>query len=238
MIYKFNKLSFIFLCIIPLVSCSTTNDNELSDEDAELLKESVSVVLKEPIPAIAFIYQVSSWDDWKKKFDDDEEARAERGMETLGILVSTEDPEKVTVFIRTQGHDEPVTYTTSDEMQRQMVSYGVIGDPELFFFDIVEMPARKFPQKYRFMISHDVKDYEAWKQKFDEHNPDRLEAGLEVTGIARGYENPENVSVMFAFDNMDEAKLFAESEELKNSMEEAGVLGDPLIYWLAVPPAE
>jgi len=238
MIYKFNKLSFFLLSIIILASCGTTNDNESRDEDAALLKESASVVLKDPITAIAFVYKVSSWEEWKEKFDDDKEARADRGMETLGILVSTENSKEVTVFIRTLGHEESVTYTTSDEMQRQMVSYGVIGDPELFFFDIVEMPEREFPQKYRFMISHDVKDYEFWKQKFDEHNPDRLEAGLEVAGIARGYENPDNVSVMFAFDDMDEARLFAESEELKSSMEVAGVVGDPVIYWLSVPPEQ
>lgn len=43
---------------------------------------------------------------------------------------------------------------------------------------------------------------------------------------------PNHICVLQEYDTLDNAKKFAESEDLKKAMQEAGVIGTPMIVYL------
>ena len=76
----------------------------------------------------------------------------------------------------------------------------------------------------QFIGIHEVKDYDHWKEKFDEDNSRREEAGMRTVSVTRGHANANEVCVIFDVDNAEVAQAFANSPELKEKMEAAGVL--------------
>jgi heme-degrading monooxygenase HmoA len=82
------------------------------------------------------------------------------------------------------------------------------------------------------LIKHKVKDYLAWKKVFD---------GLINTRKARGEKSyqilhPENEAndllAIFEWDDLENAKKFTNSSELKEAMGNAGVMEQPEVYFL------
>ena len=81
-------------------------------------------------------------------------------------------------------------------------------------------------------VIHEVADYASWKIGFDEHEPARLENGLHTIGVARNSENANEIHLSFFIDDIEKAKTFAQSEDLKAKMEELGVQGPPTMHYL------
>lgn len=231
-------MKYISICILIgflFFSCGSPESEEAATEETTM-EEAENTTEEEPTPAVAVMHAVESWQEWKKHYDADKDSRQEMGMETLGIFVSPEDQNYVTVFIKTPNHEKAKEFSNSAELKETMEKAGVLEEPRMLYMDIIRMPTRDYDQKYRMMVTHEVEDYEKWKEVFDQHAPERREAGLELIGIGRNHDNPDEISVMLAFDDMDSARLFAESQDLKEAMDEAGVIGSPTIYWYEVAP--
>jgi quinol monooxygenase YgiN len=80
------------------------------------------------------------------------------------------------------------------------------------------------------LIIHEVKDYDYWKQVFDNAADIRKAAG-ELTYQVLKYENDPNKIVHFsAWTSIDAAKEFFESPELVKIRAEAGVKSPEFIY--------
>ena len=82
------------------------------------------------------------------------------------------------------------------------------------------------------LVHHKVKDYSQWKHGYESHRPKRAEAGLAEKYILRDADDPNDVTVLFDADNLDKAKRFAESADLRQTMEKYGVAGKPEIHYL------
>jgi hypothetical protein len=82
------------------------------------------------------------------------------------------------------------------------------------------------------IVHHTVKDYAAWKPAYDKHATVRKAAGLSHDHVLQAVDNPNAVTIVMDFSNFDNAKKFAESEDLKTVMKAAGVVGAPSIHLL------
>lgn len=82
------------------------------------------------------------------------------------------------------------------------------------------------------LIRHSVKDYEKWKALFDEHQTTRKKSGSKGGHLYRNAQNPNEILVIFEWDSLDNARKFAESADLHEVMEKAGVIGKPDVYFL------
>ena len=81
-------------------------------------------------------------------------------------------------------------------------------------------------------VNHEVNDWATWKAAYDEHKQMRDEAGLEELDILVDIDNPNDVMVVSRSKDHESAASFADSEDLKTVMENAGVAGPPNItYW-------
>lgn len=81
-------------------------------------------------------------------------------------------------------------------------------------------------------VRHEVQDYAAWKQAFDEHAPMRREMGSKGGYILRNADDPNELIVMMEVEDLDKARAFAASDELRQAMERAGVADQPDIYFM------
>lgn len=82
------------------------------------------------------------------------------------------------------------------------------------------------------LIRHQVKDFATWKAGFDLHAPKRLEAGLTDKYVLRGAQRPNEVIVMLEAQDLQRAEAFAESADLRETMQRFGVSDRPDVYFL------
>ena len=80
------------------------------------------------------------------------------------------------------------------------------------------------------LIIHEVKDYQVWKEIFDNAATIRKEAG-EISYQLLKYENRDNKIVHFSvWNSLDNARAFFESPRLVQIRKDAGVKSPDFIY--------
>ena len=77
-----------------------------------------------------------------------------------------------------------------------------------------------------------VKDYDKWKQVFDEHGKVRKNKGSKGAMIYRDSNDPKQLVIITEWENLETAKNFSMSEDLKITMKKAGVIGLPELHYL------
>ncbi len=81
-------------------------------------------------------------------------------------------------------------------------------------------------------VRHKVKDFAKWKTIFDEHSTTRKASGSKGARLFRNAENPNETVIIFEWDSLEKARKFARSEDLKKTMQRAGVIDKPDVYFL------
>jgi hypothetical protein len=92
---------------------------------------------------------------------------------------------------------------------------------------------RRFLMTNYMLVRHKVKDFTSWKRVYDGHLPKRNEAGLTERILLRGLENSNEVIILFETKDIVRARKFAESTDLKETMEKGGVIDKPDIYFVS-----
>jgi hypothetical protein len=72
-------------------------------------------------------------------------------------------------------------------------------------------------------VLHRVADYDAWRRVYDSVADVQEQGGVANQAVFRSEGDPNNVLVMHAFGNSQEAHSFFESPELRQAMQDAGV---------------
>ena len=81
------------------------------------------------------------------------------------------------------------------------------------------------------LIRHTVQDYSDWKAVFDEQEDLRRANGSQGGRLFRSTESGE-VLVLLEWDDLERARLFADSDDLREAMARAGVTDRPDIWFL------
>ena len=81
-------------------------------------------------------------------------------------------------------------------------------------------------------VKHKVKDYSAWKNVFDGFIETRKASGEKKYRIFHPDNDPNSLFAIFEWDNLENAHKFAGSTELKDAMQNAGVIEQPEVYFL------
>jgi hypothetical protein len=82
------------------------------------------------------------------------------------------------------------------------------------------------------LVRHKVADYERWKLAFDAHSVTRQANGSRGGQLFRDAADPNELVVLLEWDVLENARQFAQSEELREVMQRAGVVDRPDIYFL------
>ena len=82
------------------------------------------------------------------------------------------------------------------------------------------------------LVRHKVKDFKAWKVGYDAHQPARQAAGLTEQHLLKSSADPNEVVMLFEAKDLARAQAFAASDDLRQKMQEVGVVDRPDIYFL------
>ena len=82
------------------------------------------------------------------------------------------------------------------------------------------------------LVIHRVEDYSKWKPIYDEDGATRKAKGSKGLFVFHNANDPNHIVVMSEWENLEKAKNFAESEDLINTMQKAGVVGRPAVFYL------
>lgn len=82
------------------------------------------------------------------------------------------------------------------------------------------------------LIDHTVENYEEWKPYFDDHGTTRAESGCKGGRLFHKEGEPNEIVVMFEWDSLENAHEFAASDDLRETMDEAGVVSEPDLHFL------
>jgi heme-degrading monooxygenase HmoA len=82
------------------------------------------------------------------------------------------------------------------------------------------------------MIRHKVAEYTRWKEAFDAHHTARKHAGETGCRLYQNVEDPREVIIFSDWDSLEQARTFMTSEEVRKTMQQAGVVGAPEIQFV------
>jgi hypothetical protein len=82
------------------------------------------------------------------------------------------------------------------------------------------------------LVRHKVENFDTWKSAYDSHHTARAVAGLKEVHLLRNQSDPNDIVILFEAHDMEKARAFASSHDLRQVMKEAGVRGTPEILEL------
>jgi hypothetical protein len=82
------------------------------------------------------------------------------------------------------------------------------------------------------IVRHRVKDFATWKKAFDAHANAQKSAGLTNPRVFRSADDRNETVILFDAQDLVKARQFASSPDLKSTMQAAGVMDQPSIFFL------
>jgi hypothetical protein len=74
---------------------------------------------------------------------------------------------------------------------------------------------------------HKVEDYDAWRPVYDADKGARESAGIKDAGVYRSLQDPNDLYILMEVSDVAAFQKFGESPELRQKMQEGGVIGQP-----------
>lgn len=219
-----------------LFSCNSGGEKK-ADEPA---KDTTAVTTPEPPAApvkpaniMIVIHKVSNFTKWLPSYESHDSLRLANGLHSAMLARGTKDTNMVMVVVRMDDAAKAKEFAASPGLKDAMKKSGVIGAPTISYLDMQRLDTT-VTEVSRVLISHKVKDWDAWLKIFDADKPNRMAAGL--TDRALGYSVGDNhsVTIALAVSDMKKADDFSKSPELKKKMEEGGVEGPPTFFYYTV----
>ena len=218
---------------ITQVGCTGDEAQPEEADMAEAVEDAQMEVQPQMPPSFVYIqHGVADFDAWLPVYDAFGDERDAAGVVAMWVYRDLDDPSIVHALHGASDVAALEAFTQMPELASGMQEAGVVGEPRFDFMNIVTetIPEAPIASEYNILVKHEVADWDAWKEAYDGHAEARAAAGLTSRGIARDAENPNVVYINFAASDLDGARAFLGSEDLKSTMEAAGVVGEPEIY--------
>jgi len=82
------------------------------------------------------------------------------------------------------------------------------------------------------LVRHKIADYAKWKPVFDGHASMQKAAGITSGRLFHSADDASEIVILFEVQDIERAREFTQSEDLKKAMEQSGVVDMPDIYLL------
>jgi hypothetical protein len=82
------------------------------------------------------------------------------------------------------------------------------------------------------LVRHKAAAFSTWKAACDAHLPARQKAGLNEKHLLRNIDTPNEVILFFDAEDVQRAREFGSSSDLREAMQKAEVVDKPDVYFL------
>jgi quinol monooxygenase YgiN len=86
------------------------------------------------------------------------------------------------------------------------------------------------------LVRFKVQEYARWRAVFDENAPTRAAQGMGNGHVFRNSSDPNEIIIVLEVTDLQKARAFVESPELKQAQQRGGVIPPPSITWLNEEP--
>jgi len=187
--------------------------------------------LANPYKAMMVRHGVSNYDTFKTVFIAHDSMRMANGIKVLAYGRGIDEPNTIIVLNEISDLQKAKDFGASADLKNAMMKAGATTAPMIDFMTVIRDDTSKISTMDRIMVSHHVKDFDAWLKVYDaEGKAKRAENGLVDRGMGRGIDDPNMVYLLFAVTDAAKAKARSESEELKKLMTDAGVDSAPAFF--------
>ena len=181
-------------------------------------------------PVALYKFSVPDYAKWRIGYDKHDSVRQSYGLTNLAVLRGTENPNMILVVLKAADVQKAKTFSALPELRELMKKAGISGAPDISYFNFIRLDSSKSDFKDRMIITHRVKDFDAWLKVYDaEGKTTRAAEGLMDRSLGRNVDDPNMVRISFTVTDMAKAKAAINSEEKKKLMMSAGVEGMPKI---------
>ena len=238
---KFKKAlkPLLLLGLIAAISSCNSNSSTKNDVPANTADTTTTSASTAPTPPAAPEFQpftiaeithtVKDYAKWRPMFDTDSNNRKANGLETIVVGREIEHPNNIMTAYTVSDMQKAKDFGNNPNLKEKMKAAGVISKPDIEFFKVIRFNPNSH-QKQWVVITHKVKDFDAWLKVFDaEGSAKRNSDGLVDVVLARGVEDSNLVHIVFDITDMAKAKASMNSAEKKKLMMSAGVEGTPKI---------
>ena len=236
--FKLLATVFVAASTLFLVSCNSGEDKKMDEPvaDSTATKPETTVTAPSgPTSTMIIRHKVADYAKWKTGYESHDSFRLANGLHNYVIARGTEDPNTLLIAVKMDDVGKAKAFAASPDLKAKMKEVGVIGAPSVVdFLESVMNDTTAIQATTRVMIRSKVKDWDAWKKSFDGHKQARTDAGLTDRVISYTVGNNHNVTLVFAVADMEKAKAFINSQDLKDKMKEAGVEGPPDIFFYKI----
>jgi hypothetical protein len=223
---------------ILLLSCNSGGEKKGPDTpaDSAVAKKDTTPVPAPagPVMIMTITHKVADYAKWKSGYDGHDSVRVAHGLHNYVIARGFEDSNMVMVALKMDDVSKAKEMGGSKEMMDRMKKAGVTGSASLDYTETVMNDTTAIQQTVRLMVKHKVKDWGAWKKAFDDHKQARMDAGLTDRVVGHTVGDDHRVTLVFAVADVNKAKAFIKSKDLKDKMNEAGVDGAPTFFFYRI----
>lgn len=232
---------FKFFSAITLVAgslfFSSCNGDEKKTDNVTVSADSSAVNKTEP-PAkpgnlVIIKHKVANFAKWKTAYESHDSTRLAYGLHNYIVARGLKDSNMVMVVLKMDDTTKAKQFAALPDLKAAMQKGGVMGAPSFLYLD-VQMLDTSSNAPTRVIVTHKVKDWDAWKKSFDSHKQTRLDAGMTDRAISYSVGDTHTVTVAFVINDMKKAEAFMASKDLKDKMAESGVTGPPDIFFYNV----
>jgi hypothetical protein len=218
-----------------LSSCNSGSEKKATetttDSTAKTTPETVTPAPAKPGNVMIVQHKVANYAKWKPAYEAHDSARLANGLKSYILGRGINDSNMVVIIMKMDDANKAKEFAGSADLKQVMQKAGVMGKPTIQFLDVVMNDTSALAETKRLMITHKVKDWDAWKKEFDDHKPARVAAGLIDRGLGYSVGDNHSVSIVLAVTDMDKAKAFINSKDLKDKMMKGGVEGPPTYFF-------
>lgn len=232
--FKFPALILVATSLF-LTSCNT-DEKKVSEETMNTDSTTVTTpeTPAEPGNHLIVKHKVANFEKFKTVYDSHDSARLANGLRTFLIARGLKDSNMVMIVLNMDDTIKAKQFAASAYLKNAMKKAGATGTPSFQYLDVKMLDASLSAGTTRVIVTHKVKDWEAWKRSFDSHKQVRVDAGLADRAISYSLSDNRMVTVAFIINDMRKAEAFMASQDLKDKMAEAGVVGPPDFFFYNV----
>jgi hypothetical protein len=221
----------VILFTVAFFSCKN-NKTEKVDEMSTMEEVDTASTAFMPFKVIVIKHDVADYNKWRAAYDAHDSIRMLYGISHFVIGRGMDNPNTIMVIDKMSDVNKAKDFSMLPSLKDVMKKAGVMSTPKYGFYEVIRNDDSKINLKDRLMVTHRVKDFDAWLKVYDEEGTiKRMEEGLIDRGMARSADDPNVVTLVFAISDIDKAKAMMNSEAQKKVMMEAGVEGVPEMFY-------
>jgi quinol monooxygenase YgiN len=181
---------------------------------------------------LAVHHRVRDYDAWKPVFDEHEAVRRRHGEIEHRVYRVPDDPNRLVIHNDFPSLDAARGFMDDPSLPEVMSRAGVEGEPGIGLATRAEQKVydeSAAGQRLTLVVWHKIRDFDAWKPAFDEHEPVRRRHGEIEHRVYQMVDDPNTVIVHNDFPSREAAQGLMDDPSLPEAMEKAGLAGEP---WL------